>query len=261
MAKPNGYILYEGPSELDGKPIVVIATGFADKSANIKTGALIQTWILRADISPLEAVHSGEDASICGDCKHRGVLEAQEDGTMRNKRRLCYVLEFQAPLSIWRAYKRGSYTNASAWPLEGRQDLFEGRMVRLGAYGDPAAVPERVWAYATLRAASWVGYTHQWAKLPRTALLRTLTMASADTREEAAAAQAEGWRTFRVGESPEKGEISCPASEEMGKLVTCSDCGLCAGDYRQAKNITLRPHGNRVKTIEKYKARKLAVVS
>ena len=260
MAKPNGHILYEGPSELDGKPIVVIATGFADKSTNIKTGALIQTWIMRADISPLEATHSGEDVSVCGDCAHRGILELQEDGSTRNRLRMCYVLEFQAPLAIWRAYRRGSYVDASAWPLEERQDLFKGKSVRIGAYGDPAAAPEKVWAYATLRAADWVGYTHQWANLPQTSLLRTLAMASVDTLEEAQEARKSGWRTFRVGEAPVRGEISCPASAEAGNLVTCSECGLCAGTYRKAKNITLKPHGNRVKTIRKFEARRLAVV-
>ena len=40
---PNGRILYEGPSMLDGAPIVVIATGFAERTANAKTGSMIQT--------------------------------------------------------------------------------------------------------------------------------------------------------------------------------------------------------------------------
>lgn len=260
MAKSIGYILYEGPSELDGKPIVVIATGFGSKSTNIKTGAVIQTWILRSDISPLKAVHNGEDASICGDCAHRGILELQEDGSTRNKYRMCYVLEFQAPLSIWRAYKRGKYANTFGWALREREEMFRGRMVRMGAYGDPAAAPDRIWAFATLRAKAWVGYTHQWKGIPSTSILRLLTMASADTLEEAAAAQTAGWRTFRVGTEPQRGEISCPASEEMGKRVTCADCRLCAGAYRQAKNITLRPHGNRVKTIRKRAPKRLVTV-
>jgi hypothetical protein len=56
---PNGYILYQGPSAIDGKPIVVIATGFASKSNNGKTGDMIQTWIIRQDIAPHLAVKSG----------------------------------------------------------------------------------------------------------------------------------------------------------------------------------------------------------
>ena len=78
---PNGRVLYEGPSMLDGVPIVVIATGFAESSANDKTGAMIQTWILRQDIPPHHAFKSGEGSSVCGGCPH--YLE------LAPRRRLC----------------------------------------------------------------------------------------------------------------------------------------------------------------------------
>jgi hypothetical protein len=42
MTKPNGAILYRGPSLLDGAPIVAIVTGLASTSANAKTGAMLQ---------------------------------------------------------------------------------------------------------------------------------------------------------------------------------------------------------------------------
>ena len=42
---PNGRVIYRGPSLLDGKRIVVVATGFVKKSNNDKTGEMIQTWI------------------------------------------------------------------------------------------------------------------------------------------------------------------------------------------------------------------------
>ena len=51
----NGVILYEGPSLLDGEPIVAILTGLRSSSCNRKTGAMLQTWIMRADVSPAEA--------------------------------------------------------------------------------------------------------------------------------------------------------------------------------------------------------------
>ena len=34
MSRANGYVIYKGPSMLDGKPIVMIATGLASKSDN-----------------------------------------------------------------------------------------------------------------------------------------------------------------------------------------------------------------------------------
>ncbi len=38
MSRRNGYIIYEGPSMINGDPIVAIATGFARNSENGKTG-------------------------------------------------------------------------------------------------------------------------------------------------------------------------------------------------------------------------------
>ena len=79
--KPNGYDLFDGPSQLDGTRIVAIAITRAGK--NRKTGTMIQTYILRPTVTPIAAVHRGLDVSICGDCGHRG------DGTGRG--RSCYV--------------------------------------------------------------------------------------------------------------------------------------------------------------------------
>ena len=74
---PNGYIIFSGPSELDGAPIIAVATGFSTSSSNRKTGpGLVQTWILRADINPVQALQTGADGSICGPCPMRGAVEA-----------------------------------------------------------------------------------------------------------------------------------------------------------------------------------------
>ena len=86
--------IWEGPSAYDGKPIMAVVT---KGSSNRKTGPLDTLWILPADTEPNEAVKTGEDAAICGDCPHR-----REHGELGD----CYVLPFQAPLSIWRAVKR-----------------------------------------------------------------------------------------------------------------------------------------------------------
>ena len=66
-----GYIAYEGASMIDGAPIVVIVNKIDNGSANAKTGAIVQTFIIRSDIAPMAALQSGEDESICGDCAHR----------------------------------------------------------------------------------------------------------------------------------------------------------------------------------------------
>jgi len=219
----NGYILWEGASLLDGAPIVVIATGFASRSTNRKTGGMIQTYILREDIAPTDAIQTGDDASICGDCPHRGTTE---DG--KNRGRTCYVNVGQGALAVWKAYKRGVY------PLWDRPAV-NGRMVRLGTYGDPAAAPARVWEALTRDASGHTGYTHQWRD-PNAAHLRSMCMASADSPADAALAQSMGWRTFRVGMWGEVerdrvalNESLCPASEQAGKKLTCETCLACDG--------------------------------
>lgn len=62
MSKPNGYILVETADK------VVIATGFERSSENPKTGNMIQVWILARHVSPSDAVRTGLDAIVCGDC-------------------------------------------------------------------------------------------------------------------------------------------------------------------------------------------------
>lgn len=238
MAKPNGAIIYRGPSEIDGKPIVVIATGLAKSSRNGKTGALVQTWILREDINPIAAANSGDDVSICGQCPHRGQVV-----NGKNVNRSCYVTLFQAPRNIWQSYHRGIYADHT----KTARKLLAGKKVRLGAYGDPAAVPTSVWKNAMADTAGGTGYTHQWREMLE---LAAWCMASADSPQEAREAQANGFRTFRVATkytSPEIGEILCPASEQAGRRTNCADCGLCSGKRAMAKNIVIPAHGSSAK--------------
>lgn len=231
---PNGMILWEGPSAVDGAPIVVIATGLKAGSTNSKTVAMVQTYILRSDIPPQEAINTGADESICGSCVHRG------DGT--GKGRSCYVAIFHGPRGVWAAYKRGSYDKATDLSALG-----DGRMVRLGAYGDPAAAPDAVWNELLTKAVGWTGYTHMWRHLDAK-VWAPLVMASADSVKDMDDAHAMGYRTFRVsprgGEAIKGREILCPASEEAGRKTTCVECKACMGTSGKAKvSVMIPAHG------------------
>ena len=231
--KINGFIAWEGPSQLDGKPIALIVTGLNDKSNNVKTGAMVQTWIIRADIDPWDAVKTGEDSSICGNCKHRGT-------TTNGKERPCYVLVYNAPKSVYKCYKRGNYGMT-------HNGLLGGRKLRIGSYGDPAAVPAEIWeALIDLTGnAPGTGYTHQWKTCA--ADYAKFCMASADTQEEYAAAKALGYRVFRVRDKAApmmKNEISCPASKEAGHLINCEKCTACCGtSTNRFGDVTIIAHG------------------
>jgi hypothetical protein len=219
MAKIRGFVFYDGPSALDGAPIIGIAVL---RSANIKTGDMVQTFILRADQSPLAAIDSGADASICGDCVHRGA---------DTRARTCYVDVAKSVQSVYAAWTRGAYPLMS--PAQGAR-MLSGRAVRLGAYGDPAAIPARHWRALLRYAAGRTGYTHQWRQA-HAQQLRGLVMASADSASERDTARAMGWRTFRVRAADEPmgaREFACPASAEAGAKRQCIDCQACDGAAR-----------------------------
>jgi hypothetical protein len=223
QTKALGFIVYQGPSPVDGAPIVVIATNLAKASGNDKTGALVQTWILRADMDPVAASKASADASICGDCPHR-----------HSKGGACYVTIFRAPRAVFDAYKRGRYLAATDQDLT---DIGLGFAVRAGSYGDPAMVPGWVWALMTPVTA----YSHQWRR-EDAADLAAVAMASVDSSDERAEAKSLGFRTFRIirDESEiEQGEILCPATTHG---IQCADCGLCLGGAAGA-DIGIVVHG------------------
>jgi len=228
----NGVVLYSGPSVLDGKPVVCVAVGLAHKSKNAKTGDLIQTYVLPGDESPVDALRSGADEAVCGQCPHRP--QVQQDGT--RKLGSCYVSVWQAPQTVWRAFRSGRYPAFD--PIQ-HLPLFQGRAVRLGAYGDPAAVPLAVWDGVTSVAANWTGYTHQWRTCDRR--YARVCMASCETVEDRRAAKALGYRTFRVRlpeEALDEGEFVCPASEEAGHRLTCETCKACSGAKGGGRNAS-----------------------
>lgn len=227
----NGYILYQGPSEIDGREIVVIATGFGKKSINTKTGAMIQTWIIRTDVAPNKAIKTGQDKSICGNCPLRPSLHVKAKGA-----KPCYVKTYHAPLAVFRAFKRGRYAVAPV-------GIFLGKVVRFGAYGDPGAVPSSAWAQARREMVGNTGYSHQWRNA--CASQADFLMASVETPAGRDEAKALGYRTFRTKRASDPvlpGEIACPASKEAGALTTCAKCKLCAGNSVHAKDIVINLH-------------------
>lgn len=235
----NGFILYDGPSLIDGKPIVAIAT---IDSSNKKTGAMVQTWILRSDIDPITASRTGEDYSICGNCPHRGVASDKETGQAID--RTCYVNLIFAPNNIYKSYKRGIYIDARTHKKTRAIGLLRG--VRLGSYGDPLAVPTHIWDSLTCSSDYVTAYTHQANRMPDS------IMTSADNLQQAESAWSRGERTFRVISSIDKlvkdKESLCPASDEYKELYnkpkrTCATCKLCGGNTVKAKSVAIVAHG------------------
>ena len=234
MAKNLTYIIYEGPSLIDGQPIVVL---FQSGSTNRKTGNMAQTYILHAEIDPITASRTGKDSAICGDCVHRGQAHNGDKGQALN--RSCYVTLAHGPLGKYKAYKAGKYPSESG--NANLAALGAGQIIRLGTYGDPAAVPSWIWGSLLLDAAGHTAYTHG-AINP----MPQQIMTSADSLGQAQGAWARGERTFRVIADLAqitRQEVLCPASEEAGKRSTCESCKLCAGAGVKAKSVAIVAHG------------------
>lgn len=229
-----GFVFYDGPSLIDGAPIIGIAVL---ESSNVKTGNMVQTYILRADMAPLAAIASGDDESICGDCAHRGDKQT-------NRARTCYVDVAKSVQSVFAAWIRGAYPQVA--PSDGAR-IVANRVVRIGSYGDPAAIPARHWRALIRRAAGHTGYTHQWRQWFARGL-RAIVMASVDSASDRDTARAMGWRTFRVRTADEPlaaREIVCPASPEGGDRRQCITCQACDGAPRGATqaSVAIIVHG------------------
>ena len=229
---------------IDGSPIVVIAI---IQSNNGKTGNMLQTYVLRADIDPLTASKTGADFAICGNCIHRGkpTLDPKKKQAVE---RSCYVTLHHGPLQVFKAFKRGIYPMAT--PQEIKR-LGEGRMVRLGTYGDPSAVPAEVFETLLSGSIGHTGYSHQ-SGTKGLKVNYNQVMVSADSRKSAQGYHLNKIRTFRVipvatweaqgKESLLNSEILCPASKEMDYRTTCDKCKLCAGGT-VGKSIAIVSHG------------------
>ena len=170
---PSGVILYDGPSMIDGAPVVVVLTSIRGTSSNTKTSAgagvlpLAQTYIIpRAMLADMAAgdksrnarawfdnLAAGRDASACGACELRPSAVAAAKAAGEQAPDACYVLN--GPPDVAAAIVAGAYPVATLDEATAyvRAMLRRGRIagVRGGSWGDPAAAPVAV--HKALRAA------------------------------------------------------------------------------------------------------------
>ena len=165
---PNGVIIYDGPSTLDGSPVVVVLTSLRGTSGNAKTSGdgagalpLAQTYIIPRAMLPapdatpttgartwFDALAAGSDASVCGRCPLRPAAVAAARAAGQPAPDPCYVLN--GPPDVARAVANGRYPTVDLPTAAGyvRAMLAAGRIagVRGGSWGDPAAAPVDVHA-------------------------------------------------------------------------------------------------------------------
>jgi hypothetical protein len=139
---------------------------------------------------------------------------------------------------VFKTYKRGGNPDYTDPVL--RRSLGFKAMVRIGSYGDGAAVPDEVWDDLLSEAAGQTAYSHHGGDPRR-------YMVSVDSLTRAEDAWRSKYRTFRIVKDRHeivKGqEIECPSD----RGVQCVNCGLCAGSDVQAKSIAIIVHGGGAK--------------
>ncbi len=235
---PNGYTLYTGKSPFNGDNIAVIAIINSD---NRKTGNMIQIYIINVDVNPITASINGQDNSVCGDCRHRGI---------NGKSRTCYVNLATGTDMVYRGFISGKYPTIDK---SNYRRVFNNRFVRFGAYGDPTLIPIDIVEAISSVCIGWTGYTHQWERCNEG--YRGYFMASVDNRKEYGKAKRSGWRTFRIRKSTDKiyqREFVCPASDEGNNRMQCINCNACNGTKRNtlsnnAGSVTIIVHGKNAK--------------
>jgi hypothetical protein len=241
-----GFVMYEGPSLIGQGDIAVIATL---KCANAKTGDMVQVWIMPKDVDTLEAVQKGDNAAACGDCplmgtpykvsiKRRGGVVEE---VVRLQNRVCYANLGRLDSTVGKAYRRGRYA-----PYNRRihERFLRGRNIRLGAYGDPAAMPDSLLEYLASVGSGHTGYSHQLFSIDRERAdrLARLLMVSCHTPAQHNEAVRRGWRPFTViaeGQAPPRGAVECPFYTHS---VQCETCLLCQGSSKRAKPVFVRAH-------------------
>jgi len=240
MKKFKGMILFEG-----GKynPIVIL---YKYDSDNEKTGNMGQIYIIRSDMLPSEALKTGNDYIICGDCIH-------------SKQGTCYVNVGTGVNSIYRSWLNGNYEPLNYKILKYK---LKNSFVRFGAYGDPVFIPLELVEFISKNCKGWTGYSHQWQD-PQFNAYKRYFMASVDNESEYQKSIDLGWRSYRVSTNNEtlNGEIMCPHDAESDTPIQCADCRLCdgLGRHKNARNIAVIVHGLQYK-INKFNSIQVSTV-
>jgi len=218
-------VFFKTTSVLTGDDILVAFQ--MSPSKNSKLGDMVQVWIMPADEKPTDSINSGLQKAVCGSCWFASS-------------KTCYVNP--APInSVYGAIQRGSYrelTNDDA----GHQALaaaLYGRFVRVGAWGDPAAMPWNLMASIVDSAKGHTSYTHQADHPNYDSRFNDVCMVSVESAKQAQRLQAVGVRTFRArtefGQLTEA-EIECPS---VSSGLNCDECRLCDGKEAKRGNVSI----------------------
>lgn len=235
MSKPNNAILLATVEGFDGGEVYVFATGLHSPSQNRKVGPSVEVWSVPATFltdlkSQTHVCRIGDDGEGCP-------LVPKTIGGNGG----CYVTKMPI-YDMVRAIKA-----RETKPWSGDTEVFRGKFVRFGAWGEPVLCPLPIVERIVSVARGHSGYTHLWAMKEYQSYKRYF-MASVHDEQQARRAHSLGWRYYSSSRKlidpslfPVK-TIVCPY-ETRG--IQCASCGLCDGAGRNSTiSIQIPAHGS-----------------
>lgn len=122
------------------------------------------------------------------------------------------------------------------------------KLVRFGAYGEPIFLGEDIISKLAKLGKNITGYTHQYNK-DKYHWANKFFMASTHGAKDMAIATNRNFRQFNVLLKTDivENSVNCPSSKEFeqlkGKKVSCVNCSLCSGNYKNIKkNVHILVH-------------------
>ncbi len=211
--------------------VILVITNIIKASTNDKTGDMVQTWIFDRGLLTAPKVFGAK-------CERCPMVQA------------CYVSEnTMGYKSVRKAALKAlgiieGNTSYKVATLQEVLPLLSGRRLRLGAYGDPSALPLADLEALVNASRGHTGYTHFYHEID--SAYSEFLMASVESLSDEMLAQSLGYRTFRV---LRKGETDHEVTDrsilclESDKGIQCADCMLCSGMSKpNAKNIYIYEH-------------------
>jgi len=267
-------------SDLDGKPVAIIAKPSGNKKVKGKTAGVIACAVIpmatvnailddvqdRPDATPIqrakvymESMKSGAIDSAChDDCEHKRTRKCFAQFNAQNvSEPVAMTISVASQINAWRVSNNpmGLFVDVAAWADAlgfGAGDRF--RLMVVGSTGAlPVDVSTAIVDGLKRAKMTTLAYVENWRSRPD---LRGSHMASCYTMDDVKEAQSMGWRPFyspaaeTLGNTVPKGLSMCPGSKYRSNMgparVGCADCGLCDGarDNGSTQGIVNIRHGN-----------------
>jgi len=214
-------------------------------SANSKLGHGYITTTYHFSVDQVQSNNFKDDAKTCFSCPYSFNQNGGKSGNCYTHRGIQNFGLIAMLKRLNRLYNEGKikeYNKQSFNRFIEGSAAIRPVLVRLASYGEPCTLSLNLMGKLVRLSDKHTGYSHMWQR-PELAGYSKYLMASTHGYFESLVANSLGWRAF---ESSSKADVKtpvCPASKELGKKLTCIECGACGGVKKgQTNNIFIKTH-------------------